>query len=71
MTLHNSNDVLAIGGDKFATTKICAANEYINDHVTPHRLHVLNGLHPKHWTTGMLGFPPTEENQHEEEQIYR
>ena len=28
-------------------------------------------LLPEHWTTGMLGFPPTEENQHEEEQIYR
>ena len=26
---------------------------------------------PEHWTSGMLGFPPTEENQHEEEQIYR
>jgi hypothetical protein len=30
-----------------------------------------HGVLPKHWTTGMLGFPPTEENQHEEEQIYR
>jgi hypothetical protein len=29
------------------------------------------GVLPKHWTKGMLGFPPTEENQHEEEQIYR
>ena len=29
------------------------------------------GVTPKHWTNGMLGFPPTEENQHEEEQIYR
>ena len=29
------------------------------------------GVLPEHWTNGMLGFPPTEENQHEEEQIYR
>jgi hypothetical protein len=29
------------------------------------------GVLPEHWTTGMLGFPPTEENPHEEEQIYR
>jgi len=30
-----------------------------------------SGVLPEHWTNGMLGFPPTEENQHEEEQIYR
>ena len=29
------------------------------------------GVLPEHWTNGMLGFPPIEENQHEEEQIYR
>ena len=29
------------------------------------------GVPPEHWTNGMLGFPPTEENQDEEEQIYR
>ena len=29
------------------------------------------GVPPEHWTNGMLGFPPTEENQDEEEKIYR
>lgn len=43
MTLHNYNNPLAIGGDKFTTTKICAANDYINNYITPHRLHVLSG----------------------------
>ena len=29
------------------------------------------GVLPEYWTNDMLGFPPTEENQYEEEQIYR
>ena len=29
------------------------------------------GVLPELWTNDMLGFPPTEENHDEEEQIYR
>jgi len=38
---------------------------------TGYEVVLLTGVPPEHWTNGMLGFPPTEENQHEEEQIYR
>ena len=42
MNQANHNSSLTIGTDRFRTTELEAANDYINNHVTPHQVDVLD-----------------------------